>query len=98
MALYTYKNAIGKRLGLRPNVVHWLYTAVVRPIVLYSICVWCIALNKMSYLNSLMKVHAELCISGALKTTSSAALGILLNLPCLYKVGEKTLLKPQPSD
>ena len=61
---------------------------------------WWTALNKMSYLNSLMKVQrqAELCKSEALKTTPSADLDILLNLPCLYKVGEKTLLKPQPSD
>ena len=91
VALYTCKNAIGKRWGLQPKVLHWLYTALVRPIVLYGICVWCTALNKKSYLNSFMKVQrqAELCISGALKTTPSAALDILLNLPSLDIVGQK---------
>ena len=37
----TCKNAIGKRWGLQPKVVHWLYTAVVRPIVLYLCMVEC---------------------------------------------------------
>ena len=92
IALDTCKNAIGKRWGLQPKVVHW-------PIVLYGICVWWTALNKKSYLNSLMKVQrqAELCISGALKTTPSAALDILLNFPTLDIMGKK-LLKTQLSD
>ena len=34
--------------------------------------------------------QAELCISGALKTTPSAALDILLNFPSLDIMGEKT--------
>ena len=52
---------------------------------------WWTALNKKSYLNSLIKVQrrAELCISGALKITPSAALDILLNLPSLDIVGKK---------
>ena len=64
---------------------------MVRPIVLHGICVWWTALNKKSYLNSVIKVQrqAELCISGVLKTTPSAALDILLNLPSLDKVGKK---------
>ena len=91
IALYPRKNAIGKRWGLQPKVVHWLYTTVVRPIVLYG-CVWWTAVNKKSYLNSLIKVQrqAELCISGALKTTLSTALDIILNLPHLDIVGEKS--------
>ena len=91
ITLYTCKNAIGKRWGLQAKVVHWLYTAVVRPIVLYGICVWWTALNKKSYLNSLMKVQrqAELCISAALRTTPSAAIDILLNFTSLHIVGEK---------
>ena len=64
---------------------------MVRPIVLYGICVSWIALIKKSYLNSLIKVQrqAELGISGALKTTASAALNNLLNLPSLDIVGKK---------
>ena len=88
IALYTCKSVIGKRWGLQRKVFHWLYTAVVRP---YGICVWWTALNKKSYLNSLMKVQrqAQLCISGALKTTPSAALDILLNFPTLDIMGKK---------
>ena len=40
IALCTCKNSNVKRWGLQPKVVHWLYTAVVRPIVVYGICVW----------------------------------------------------------
>ena len=40
-----------------------------------------------------MKVQrqAELCVCGALKTTPSAALDILLNLPSLDTVGKKAV-------
>ena len=62
-----------------------------------TICVWWTALNKKSYLNSVMKVQrqAELCISGALKTIPSAALDIVLNLSSLGIMGGKNLLKTQ---
>jgi hypothetical protein len=39
VALYSCKNAIGRKWGLKPELVHWLYTAVVRPILLYGVCV-----------------------------------------------------------
>ena len=76
---------------IQPKVVHWLNTAVVRPIVLSGICVLWTALNKKAYLNSLMRVQrqAELCINAALKTTPSAVLGILLNFPSLDIVAKK---------
>ena len=41
------------------KVVKWLYTTVVRPIVLYGICISWTALNKKSYQNSLMEVHRQ---------------------------------------
>ena len=81
-------------MGTQHKVVYWLYTAVVRSIILYSICVWCTALSKKSYLNRLMKVQrqAELCMSGALKTIPSATLDILLNLPSLDIMGKKAAI------
>ena len=54
IALYSCKNALGIRWGLHPKVVHWQFTALARPIVLYGICVWWTAHNKNLYLNSLM--------------------------------------------
>ena len=39
IALYSCRKAIGVRWGLSPKVVHWIYTAVVRPILLYGVIV-----------------------------------------------------------
>ena len=30
----------GKKWGLRPGMVHWLYTRVIRPLILYGALVW----------------------------------------------------------
>jgi len=51
--------------------VHWLYTAIVRPI-----------LEKNCILRILHKIQrsAELCISGALRTTATEALNTILDL------------------
>ncbi|KAL7725524.1 hypothetical protein ACLKA6_010094 [Drosophila palustris] len=61
----------------------WLYTAIVRPILLYGIFVWWPALSKASTLKQLNKVQrmAEVCIACAMNTTSSEALDAILNLP-----------------
>jgi len=36
IALYSCKNAIGLRWGMSPKIVNWIYTAVVKPILLYG--------------------------------------------------------------
>ena len=73
VAHYSYKTAIGKRWGLEPRVVHWLYTFVVRPILLYGAAVWWHALCKITNQKLVMKVQrtASLWISGALRSTST---------------------------
>jgi len=35
IALFACKNTIGRKWGFSPMIVHWLYTAIVRPILLY---------------------------------------------------------------
>jgi hypothetical protein len=39
-AFWTCRGTFGKTCGLKPNVVYWLYTAVVRPIVTYVVTIW----------------------------------------------------------
>jgi hypothetical protein len=34
------RHTCGKKWGLRPNMVHWLYTRVIRPSILYGALVW----------------------------------------------------------
>jgi len=36
IALYACKKAMGRKWGFSPVIVHWLYTAIVRPILLYG--------------------------------------------------------------
>jgi len=63
-------------------IVHWLYTAIVRPILLYGNIVWWRSLGKNCNLRILHKIQrsAELCISGALRTTATEALNTTLDL------------------
>jgi len=63
-------------------IVHWLYTAIDRPILLYGNIVWGPSLKKSCNLRILHKIQrsAELCISGALRTTATEALNTILNL------------------
>ncbi|XP_055836606.1 uncharacterized protein LOC129905204 [Episyrphus balteatus] len=82
VALFSCKKAIGGKWGFSPNIAHWLYTSVIRPILTYGMVVWWTALDKTINLNKLIKVQrsASICISGALRSTPSDALDILLNL------------------
>jgi hypothetical protein len=39
-AFWTCRGTFGKTWGLKPKVVYWIYTAVVRPIVTYAATIW----------------------------------------------------------
>jgi len=67
---------------LSPILVHWLYTAIVRPILLYGNIVWWHSLEKNYNLRILHKIQgsAEICISGALCTSATEALNTILDL------------------
>jgi len=70
---------------MSPRVVNWIYTAVVKPILLYGVVLCWTALHKQFILTLLTKVQrmAALCISGVLRTTPNKALNAILNLPSL---------------
>jgi len=79
-------------IGIKPNQqnglhdpVHWLYTAIVRPILLYGNIVWWPSLEKNCNLRILHKIRrsSELCISGALRTTATEAFNTILDLQSL---------------
>lgn len=82
-AFYTFRSAIGKTWGISPKLTMWIYTAIVRPILLYGIAIWWKALEKKYVVQNLNKIQrmALLSTTGALRTTSTEALEILTNVP-----------------
>jgi len=82
VALYSCKRALGKKWGLKPIMMYWIYTAVVRPILTYGSLVWWKSLEKDTHHTPLRKIQRSACIAitGALRTTPTSALEVLLHL------------------
>lgn len=82
VAFYACKKAIGKKWGLKPHIVHWIYTAIVRPILTYGVLVWWTALEKAIHIKKLTKVQRAAClgVTGALHSAPTAALEVMLHL------------------
>ena len=91
MALYACRNAVGKRWGLKPELVYWLYTAVVRPVLMYGVSVWWPALEKVTYKKMLEKVQRLGCmlISSALRSTPTYALEVMFHLLPVDIIGKQ---------
>jgi hypothetical protein len=67
---------------MRPKMVKWIYTVVVRPISTYAATVWCPAVKFRTSRAELSKVQrmASLGITGT-RTAPTAAIAVLLGLP-----------------
>lgn len=81
-ALYACKKCIGKKWGLKPGLIHWMYIMVVRPILTYGSLVWWQVTEKdyiKRKLKSLQRA-ASIGITGAFRTTPSDSLEWILNL------------------
>jgi ribonuclease HI len=86
MLMHMCRRAYGQTWGLRPGVVHWLYTAVIRPVIAYGSLVWWPKGLQTTAQQKLTKIQRLAClgITGAMKTTPTAALEALLDLPPLH--------------
>jgi ribonuclease HI len=73
------RRAIGPTWGFTPKTMKWIYTAVVRPTLTYAATIWLNGLYKKSNLALLKSVQrlANILITGALPSTSGAALNII---------------------
>ena len=69
--------------GLKLKIMYWLYTAVVRPVLVYGCHVWAAALDKQTVCTRLERLQRLACITitGAFPSTPTAAMEALLNLP-----------------
>lgn len=76
------RRTIGSKWGLKPRMTHWLYTSVVRPILTYAAVVWWPSMEKKCNIKTLQKVQRICClgVSGAISTTSTRAMEVVLNL------------------
>jgi hypothetical protein len=72
----------GKKWGLRLNMVHWLYTRVIRPSILHGAIVWWSKVMQKTAKTQLGRIQRMAClaITGAMKSTPTTAMEILLNL------------------
>ncbi|KAJ8915461.1 hypothetical protein NQ315_003224 [Exocentrus adspersus] len=83
--MWQLRRVVGKYWGLKPGVLHWVYTAVVRPRLQYGALVWWPCVDRVTVANRLTRAQGLPClgIMGAMRTTPTAALEVLLGLPPL---------------
>ncbi|XP_050680629.1 uncharacterized protein LOC126976369 [Leptidea sinapis] len=77
---------LGKTWGLAPNIVLWLYTAVIRPMICYGAVVWWPRTKLITTCNKLQRFQRLACmaITGCMRTTPTAPVEAMLNLPALH--------------
>lgn len=80
--IMTCRRMLGKNWGLQPKIMFWMYTAIVRPIITYASVIWWCKVEQKTVrdrLGSLQRL-ACLCITGAMSSTPTRALEIILDL------------------
>jgi len=67
---------------MTPKVVHWLYTAVIRPMFCYAAVLWWTRTTLSTVGNQLEHLQRLAClyITGAMHTTPTAALEIIIGI------------------
>ena len=76
------RQAVGKRWGLKPQIMKWIYTAMVRPIMTYACISWIGGVHKKyleAHLNKVQRL-ALLMISSAFPSTPTGALEMLMGI------------------
>ena len=82
ISLYQLRRSVGNTWGLTPRTTRWMYAAIIRPSLTYAAVVWWprvklkTASRKLEHLQRL----ACLLITGALRTTPTKALEIIVDL------------------
>ena len=81
-ALMQCRQIVGKTWGIKPSMMKWIYTAMIRQIVSYACAPWAGGLNKKYLVRKFTKVQRLAClmISSAFLGTPTGAREILLNI------------------
>ncbi len=86
IALWQCRKAYGKSWGLSPKVLHWIYTSIIRPIILYGAFLWnhkCTQKAIIDKLNAFQRLACK-AITGAWHSAPTAALEVILDLTPLH--------------
>jgi hypothetical protein len=89
-SLWGCRRSFGMVWGLRPRVVYWLYTSIIRPSITFASLVWWTGCQTSSAKKQLSRVQRFACpgITGAMRTTPTSAMEALTCLPLLDLVVE----------
>ncbi|XP_075167884.1 uncharacterized protein LOC142240049 [Haematobia irritans] len=81
-ALYACQKLVGERWGMKPALFNWLYTAVIRPVAVYGCHVWWPITNHHNHIQRLGRINrtALIYMTGAMRTTATAALEVLMGI------------------
>jgi len=87
------RRIVGKTWGITPRIAHWLYTTVVRPMLVYAAVVWWSRVELSTARTILERIQRPAClaIAGPIRTTPTAAMEILLGLPPLIYISRMWL-------
>ncbi|XP_055850655.1 uncharacterized protein LOC129915201 [Episyrphus balteatus] len=91
-ALMICRRLANKSWGCKPNILRWMYTMMVRPIITYGAVVWHKRTELVTTKKTLNKVQrlACLCITGSMRTCPTAAMEVILHLTPLHEVISST--------
>ena len=86
-ALILCRQIVGKAWGIKPSMMKWIYTAMIRPIMSYACMSWTGGLSNKYLVRKLTKVQRLAClmISSAFPGTPTGTLEILLNITPIEK-------------
>lgn len=82
-AFWICRNSFGRNWGLPSKAILWIYETVIRPMMCHGCVVWWPRLNIETARKAMMEVQRLVCIcvTGAMKTTATAAMETLLCVP-----------------
>src|ERR1700744_4753184 len=84
--LWQCRRTYGISWGLSPKMLHWIYSAIIRPRLCYAAIVWwprCRLDYVQKQLNKIQRL-ALISITGAMKTAPTAALEAMMNMEPLH--------------
>lgn len=86
MALGRCRRMCGKNWGISPKMTLWLYSRVIRPMIIYGSVAWWPKTGQGTAIRTLSGIQRQACLSvtGAMSTTPTAALEAILSLPPLH--------------